>query len=328
MQASNVDAESPEVRQEDLLAAPSALTSAGGLVTITPVSTRIPLMAERVLAGLQSASAREPSKAAIASESCAGLTFGVLELRSNRLARGLLARSRVAPRSVALLCCENHTADLAVGMIAAYKCGAHPVVVSIDRLDFDQVRQELATLASDVVLLCEDVQEMIGELHGRFLVVGNGPGAIWWKSLEARYSPEPLQQETNRHLRADGIVVGSLVAVRRAGASEGRATLDDIACVVPVQITEGRSVLLKAIALGSTLNLVEQERQKVQNLVSDGAVVLMRPADLGPLAGLETGSCWRRSVVFNADLPTMNESCGTADRHAWSKGKKGRATSD
>src|ERR1700722_11982948 len=106
MQASNLQRESPQVRQGNPLADSSVLTSGGGLITITPVSTRISLTAERVLEGLKSASAREPSKAAIASGSRAALTFGVLELRSNRLAGGLLARSRVAPRSVALLCCE------------------------------------------------------------------------------------------------------------------------------------------------------------------------------------------------------------------------------
>lgn len=111
------------------------------------------------------------------------LTYGGLERRSNRLARGLADVGITKGDRVAIACCDVHAPDLLVGYLAAAK-----VAVVVDVLPLEDVRRAEA----HVILACAEGVAACRTAGVRGLIVGDGEGVMWWKALELRHSPAPV----------------------------------------------------------------------------------------------------------------------------------------
>jgi acyl-CoA synthetase (AMP-forming)/AMP-acid ligase II len=111
------------------------------------------------------------------------LTYGGLERRSNRLARGLAALGIARGDGVAIACCDLHTPDLLVGYLAAAKLAAEVEVLALE---------EVARAQAHVVLACAEGVAACRAAGVRALIVGDGEGVVWWKALELRHSPAPI----------------------------------------------------------------------------------------------------------------------------------------
>jgi non-ribosomal peptide synthetase component F len=111
------------------------------------------------------------------------LTYGGLDRRSNRLARGLVDLGVTPGDRVAIVCCDAHAPDLVVGYLAACKVGARAIVLSLDGAG----RAE-----ASVVLACAEGVAACRASGVRGLIVGEETGVVWWRAVELRQSAAPI----------------------------------------------------------------------------------------------------------------------------------------
>ncbi len=111
------------------------------------------------------------------------LTYGGLERRSNRLARGLAAVGIARGDGVAIACCDVHAPDLLVGYLATAKLWAKVEVLPLD---------EVARVQARVILACAEGVAACRAAGVRALIVGDGEGVVWWKAVELRHSAAPF----------------------------------------------------------------------------------------------------------------------------------------
>ena len=112
-----------------------------------------------------------------------GVTYGGLDRRSNRLARGLVDLGIAPGDRVAIVCCDAHAPDLLVGYLATEKLAAVADLVSLD---------DAGRIVASVILACAEGVAACRTAGVRGVIVGDGEGVVWWKALELRHSPAPL----------------------------------------------------------------------------------------------------------------------------------------
>jgi non-ribosomal peptide synthetase component F len=120
-----------------------------------------------------------------------GLTYGGLDRRSNRLARGLVSLGVLPGDVVAVLCCDRHRGDRVVGYLGAQKIGAAPIVLPL--LPRLQLRDRLLARPPRLILACSEGVAAWRQTGVSCRVVGDAPGVTWWKLLEVRHSPAPIE---------------------------------------------------------------------------------------------------------------------------------------
>jgi non-ribosomal peptide synthetase component F len=119
------------------------------------------------------------------------LTFGGLDRRSNRLARGLVSLGVLPGDVVVVLCCDRHRGDRVVGYLGAQKVGAAPIVLPL--LPSLQLRDRLLARPPRLILACSEGVAAWRQTGVISRVVGDEPGVTWWKLLEVRHSPAPFE---------------------------------------------------------------------------------------------------------------------------------------
>lgn len=119
------------------------------------------------------------------------LTYGGLDRRSNRLARGLVSLGVLPGDVVAVLCCDRHRGDRVVGYLGAQKIGAAPIVLPL--LPGLQLRDRLMARPPRLILACSEGVAAWRQTGVSCRVVGDAPGVTWWKLLEVRHSPAPFE---------------------------------------------------------------------------------------------------------------------------------------
>ena len=112
-----------------------------------------------------------------------GITYGGLDRRSNRLARGLVDLGITAGDTVTIVCCDAHAPDLLVGYLATEKLAAAAELVPLT---------DVGRATASVILACEEGVAACRAAGVRGVIVGNGEGVEWWKALELRHSPAPV----------------------------------------------------------------------------------------------------------------------------------------
>ena len=262
----------------------ASIPTTGGyaaLETIEPFGSALwPLPVTSVLQGLKRAAEVRPDRIALQS-SAGAISFGVLEKRSNQLARGLLSRTPRVPRSIALLCCKKHTIDLIVGVLAAYKCGSHPFVLPADEPEWEATQTELRALAPRVVLVCEDASRAVLPSCGSFLVVGEGPAMIWWRVLEMRHSGAPVVGTTCTHVLPD-FQTSPLVVSRRPQVVPFK--VKDVVCALSLEHQDGRNVVLRSLRSGRTTTLLQPGDGFVPPSIDTGDVLIAPVTESTPAA--------------------------------------------
>ncbi len=104
-----------------------------------------------------------------------------LPTRAHCLAAGLRALG-LPERSVALvLCCERHEVDALVATEASCELG-----LDARRLPVGGDQEELDRITPVVVFACEEGTAAWRERERRGLVIGEGPGVMWWRAVEMR----------------------------------------------------------------------------------------------------------------------------------------------
>jgi acyl-CoA synthetase (AMP-forming)/AMP-acid ligase II len=111
------------------------------------------------------------------------ITYGALDRRSNRLARGLAHLGVRAGDPLAIVCCDRHAPDVLVGYLAAEKLAAHAVVLSVG---------EAGRAGAPTILACAEGVAACRAAGVRGVIVGDEEGVVWWKALELRHSPGPV----------------------------------------------------------------------------------------------------------------------------------------
>jgi non-ribosomal peptide synthetase component F len=120
------------------------------------------------------------------------LTYGGLDRRSNRLARGLVSLGVLPGDVVVVLCCDRHRGDRVVGYLGAQKVGAAPIVLPL--LPSLQLRDRLLARPPRLILACSEGVASWRQSGVSCRVVGDEPGVTWWKLLEVRHSPAPFER--------------------------------------------------------------------------------------------------------------------------------------
>ena len=114
-------------------------------------------------------------------------TRSIVDCRSDRLARGLTSLGFTPSDGVVVLCCDQHHIDRAVGYRGAQKARLAPIVVPLG-LPIESLRVRLRLLCPRVILACSEGVTAWRLTDVPCIVVGDEPGVIWWKLLEARHS--------------------------------------------------------------------------------------------------------------------------------------------
>jgi non-ribosomal peptide synthetase component F len=122
------------------------------------------------------------------------LTYGGLDRRSNRLARGLVSLGVLPGDVVVVLCCDRHRGDRVVGYVGAQKIGAAPIVLPL--VAPSQLRDRLLARPPRLILACSEGVAAWRHTGVSCRVVGDEPGVTWWKLLELRHSPAPFELGT------------------------------------------------------------------------------------------------------------------------------------
>ncbi len=142
------------------------------------------------LVSVQAAAA--PETVAVETENGERMTFGILDKRSNRLGRALVAMGIEPRQRVALLCCEDHPCDLMVAYVGVQKAGAISVLLP-PSADTDQIAEVLHLVKPRLVIACSEGSEALKAAQVPVRVVGDAPDVVWWKALELKHSPDPFQ---------------------------------------------------------------------------------------------------------------------------------------
>lgn len=107
--------------------------------------------------------------------------------RRNRLARGLKGVGVHPDDTVVVLCCARHEEDRQVAIRALEKLGAEAVLPA--RWDDPGSVQRVTEVArARVLLACEEGVDVWRAAGGRGRMIGDSPGVLWWKGLEARHA--------------------------------------------------------------------------------------------------------------------------------------------
>jgi acyl-CoA synthetase (AMP-forming)/AMP-acid ligase II len=134
---------------------------------------------------------RDPRGVAVRIDRGDRLSFGALDRRANRLAR-VLSRSGVGTGTpVAVLCCEHHATDVAVGYLGATRAGALPTVLPAT-LPSSVLAEALRLLDPAVVLACGEGVAAWRVTGQPARVIGDDPGVTWWKSAELHEPADPI----------------------------------------------------------------------------------------------------------------------------------------
>jgi non-ribosomal peptide synthetase component F len=131
------------------------------------------------------------------------LTYGGLDRRSNRLARGLVSLGVLPGDVVVVLCCDRHRGDRVVGYLGSQKIGAAPIVLPL--LAPSQLRDRLLARPPRLILACSEGVAAWRQTGVSCRVVGDEPGVTWWKLLELRHSPAPFELGTPDVVAVSGI---------------------------------------------------------------------------------------------------------------------------
>jgi hypothetical protein len=95
---------------------------------------------------------------------------------------------------VMVLCCANHEEDRQVAITAVEKLGA-TAVEPASWNDPTSVRRLTETASTRVFLACEEGVDVWRASGVRGRMIGDSPGVLWWKALEARYAhPSDLEE--------------------------------------------------------------------------------------------------------------------------------------
>jgi hypothetical protein len=81
-----------------------------------------------------------------------------------------------------IACCDRHAPDLLVAVLAGEKLGVDATVVAPGAISD----------GAAFILACAEGVAACRAAGVRGLVVGDGEGVIWWKTVELRQSPQPL----------------------------------------------------------------------------------------------------------------------------------------
>jgi hypothetical protein len=114
-----------------------------------------------------------------------------------------------------VLCCDNHEEDRQVAIRAVEKLGATAVEPATFN-DPGSVRLLTETASTRVFLACEEGVDVWRASGVRGRMIGDSPGVLWWKALEARYaSPTDLEDAVDAVDALDGVAaVDALGALR------------------------------------------------------------------------------------------------------------------
>ena len=99
--------------------------------------------------------------------------------RASRLSRGLESIGVHSGDEVVVLCCAGHGEDREVALLALEKLGA----LAVTPLDWTA-----PALVGRFYLACEEGVRAWQDAGVRGVVVGEGPGVLWWKALECRHA--------------------------------------------------------------------------------------------------------------------------------------------
>lgn len=110
-----------------------------------------------------------------------------IDRRSDRLSRGLRSLGLGPGDTVAVLCCDEHQADRAVGYRGAQKAELRPIVLP-PAMTIESLRARLRSLRPRLILACSEGVTAWRLTGVACRVVGDEPGVTWWKLLEARHA--------------------------------------------------------------------------------------------------------------------------------------------
>ena len=112
--------------------------------------------------------------------------------RAVRLAAGLRAIGVLPGTALAILVCDDHAADRAVGALAAQILGVSVTVCAVD-LPVDALSECLQSSRHAVLLACAEGVEAWRKTGVPLRVVGDGPGVLWWRALELQQARPELR---------------------------------------------------------------------------------------------------------------------------------------
>jgi hypothetical protein len=104
--------------------------------------------------------------------------------RAGRLRRGLETVGVRPGSEVFVMCCADHSEDREVALLALEALGASAVIPA------EWTRTGLGQLGG-FCLACEEGVGAWQVAGARGVVIGDGPGVLWWKALECRHAAVP-----------------------------------------------------------------------------------------------------------------------------------------
>jgi hypothetical protein len=107
--------------------------------------------------------------------------------RRDRLVRGLTGVGIHRDDNIMVLCCANHDEDRQVAVTAVQVLGAKAVVPATWG-DPHSLRELTERASTRVFLACEEGVDAWRASGARGRMIGDSPGVLWWKGLEARHA--------------------------------------------------------------------------------------------------------------------------------------------
>jgi hypothetical protein len=109
----------------------------------------------------------------------------LLEVRAERLQRGLASLGIGPGDEVAVACCDQHLPDRLVALASLEHLGAVAVVPSEWT---HSAIGEIAQTHRKAMLACEQGVAAWRDVRGRGVLIGEANNVLWWKGLECRHS--------------------------------------------------------------------------------------------------------------------------------------------
>lgn len=124
----------------------------------------------------------------------AGPRPGVVDRRGNRLARALRRLGIGAGERVVAYVDDLASIDALVAVDAAVKLGASVAVVTVprDAADAASLTRQLVAVPPTLFLASDRGVAALVASRTPARIVGDGPGVLWWRALEAQESDAPI----------------------------------------------------------------------------------------------------------------------------------------